>query len=496
MYVGGDYSLYRDAVFGALAEYGLSADYVNDEDYSIILNENTKRIMSYSSVCEYTQSGVLSITDYTGLRESLKKSCSVQALSELSNAGKVKAERACRWLVEPTIKADDINPIICYRPTFGDEEYFTDQDYNSSHRMMYDRFCAIRQGDSYGLISYTGLPLSDVMFESVDAGYDNRYVLFCGYDNDPDGNDPDGLNYTLSERYELQKLDDLWRVTGTCQDSELVWVDEWKNVYLFAPDGVCSRMNDHANPYLKAVSALYADRLYGDDNAYDERREGYLSANDAPDYVERYILLNNGKPIDGTVYDRTGRFVGGVIPVCLNNEWGYSDTAGNMILPMVFDGCWDLWCNSDIVDSDGGHYAHWLSFDSSDGYIVVRRDGKYAMYDAAGRLVIDYGVYEELQPVYEGMFWEKQNGLWGVVAIESDASASDVVLPQAVVDERSAKVASSNGLRLREGPGTKYCVIGLLSNGRALTACGKTGDWTYVRVGDTYGWVLSDYISK
>lgn len=61
----------------------------------------------------------------------------------------------------------------------------------------------------------------------------------------------------------------------------------------------------------------------------------------------------------------------------------------------------------------------------------------------------------------------------------------------------SATVVSSNGLgvRMRTGPGTAYGVLGLYPVGTRVTILKMGGSWHYIRIGNTTGYMMSQYLS-
>ncbi len=57
-------------------------------------------------------------------------------------------------------------------------------------------------------------------------------------------------------------------------------------------------------------------------------------------------------------------------------------------------------------------------------------------------------------------------------------------------------VTASSGLKLRGGPGTSYGAISTISYAEKVSAAASSGDWTFVKAGNSYGWVSSSYLSE
>lgn len=57
------------------------------------------------------------------------------------------------------------------------------------------------------------------------------------------------------------------------------------------------------------------------------------------------------------------------------------------------------------------------------------------------------------------------------------------------------RVNSSDGLRMRAGPGTEYDTLATIANGTALEALAKDGNWIFVQYSNQYGWMLTDYMT-
>lgn len=54
----------------------------------------------------------------------------------------------------------------------------------------------------------------------------------------------------------------------------------------------------------------------------------------------------------------------------------------------------------------------------------------------------------------------------------------------------------SSSLRVREGAGTNTKIVGYLNNGQTFDITGKSGDWYYIKSGNTTGYVHKDYVKE
>ena len=360
-----------------------------------------------------------------------------------------KADNEYSWLVSPGISADDIQTVVRERPTYD----YGKVDYNSIGKYKYDRTVIIRSGNNLGLMAYNGLPLCDVYFTDIYAGYDTKYII-----ERPESD----VYYTLNDKYEQVRLNDYYEdvldITGTAPNEELYWADNEGNLFDFETSVVPE--------YTKAAAAVYMA-------FYDD--VFYMGA----DYVPKYILVKDGKPIKRILFEGAGCFCDGVIPVKLNGKWGYVNENCDVVLPFIFD---------DVLDGK--------AYNVTDELIVVRKDGQYALYDINGKKLIDFGVFEQMRPVYKGMMWVKSNGKWGIISVREGAHDIYPYTPEIEGSGYKSRVHSSDGLRLREKADTNSAVLGILSNRQEVEVLlSSQNGWAFIRVKENVcGWVREDYL--
>jgi len=68
------------------------------------------------------------------------------------------------------------------------------------------------------------------------------------------------------------------------------------------------------------------------------------------------------------------------------------------------------------------------------------------------------------------------------------------VLPEKVFSEYATYYTTA-GVNLRGGPSTSHSKIQLVDRGTKVKAAAKDGNWTFVSVGNKFGWISSDYLS-
>ncbi len=376
-----------------------------------------------------------------------------------------------RWLLEPSIEAINIDVLRCGRADAVriNGNTYIDQNAIGSHK--YDDVSLIVRDEGYGLIEYGGGTVIGVDFDNIEIGYDKEYLITKNRSN------KEPRTYLFTDLNELERTYSPEDVVGTSVDDIFVWVDG-DGLYLMTEGSGAERID--VDEYTDAMAVWYATKNDVEYYDYGGYREMWINSSN-----DQVVLINNGKLVDDRVYDDAGSFSDGIIPVKYNGKWGYVDTSGNIILPFEFDGCWE---GLQLYDND-------RAYNASDGYIAVSRNGEYAMFNTRGQLVISYGVFDEIRPVYEGMCWVKRNGRWGVIAVRSDASNTNVIPPNSWYSyEYDAKVNTDKGLRMREGPGTKYKVTCMLSYKTKVEVCGQSGDWVYICYDGLYGWASDEYL--
>ena len=348
------------------------------------------------------------------------------------------------WRVQPDVSADDIQMVVRERPTY--DNGFV--DYNSIGKYKYDRAMLIKQNGKYGLIAFNGLPLCDVYFTSVTAGYDTKYIL-----QRPDKN----TYYSLKDNYEQERLNDMNRVDairGKRSDNEtLIWSE--------ADGRLIDGWSGEQTAYAKSSAAWFTGAFYAGE-----------------DYFTDKILVTEGRPIDYVRFEDAGCFCDGVIPVKLNGKWGYVDESLNVVLPFEFEETYQG-----------------KAYNVTGELIVAKKNGQYALFDLHGNKLIDFGQFDQMRPAYKGMIWVKDHGKWGVISTSYDSYDIQPSEPYSYNTRYTSKVSASVGLRLRQNPDTDSAVLGILSNHREVEVLALHGDWAYIKVNSSAtGWVNTEFL--
>lgn len=94
----------------------------------------------------------------------------------------------------------------------------------------------------------------------------------------------------------------------------------------------------------------------------------------------------------------------------------------------------------------------------------------------------------------------KEEGDWLLVEVSSGKSGwvanwlvSKTSNPS-VSNNHSTITVTTNGLRVRSGPGTEFSVIGTLSNGAVLQVLEQDGNWIKVKTPSGDGWVANEFV--
>ena len=313
----------------------------------------------------------------------------LQAYEKIKNG---ESLAAYHWKLEPYLAAEDINAVAYGRPDeYPKNSYFE----NLSHRHIYDRFSLIRQNGKWGLIDYDGSFLAEPVYERIEAGYDRKLVLST------DSSLQDC--YTLNDAYRVVRISNFTDILGTNGDDSLAW-DEETNCLV----GITSFFVDNNMQLSDSDGVVAVQKCM--------QMDGYT----AVDRQSSYALVADGQLVTDFVYEDAMSFSDGLIAVKQNGKWGYLNEQGKTVVPFQYDSAWNRRPQSEFSTTDAAYVP-------SDGYIAVCKDGKWGYLDTDGNPASDF-VFEEARPVYKGMAWVKQNGLWGVIAFDGQT-------PQPLSDE-------------------------------------------------------------
>jgi len=87
------------------------------------------------------------------------------------------------------------------------------------------------------------------------------------------------------------------------------------------------------------------------------------------------------------------------------------------------------------------------------------------------------------------------NGKTGFIFANYVSVTEETSAPTQVVSEGTPGYINAMYVRFRSGPSTGYSVLGSYNTGTQLTILGLNGEWTYVTINGTNGYVFSRYVS-
>ena len=330
------------------------------------------------------------------------------------------------WAVEPEIEADD----IYYLKETDSKEY----PYNEMERQMFTDYAVIKQGDSYGLIDSDGEILGGMDYEEITSGY--------GY-------------YLLTREepvYESEYMTEM--------DSYYLYGDEILPAVAIAGDAYGFKGAFYYCDGLQNIFDAYGEEAFGprtwtepedavpvkaSDTVLENAMDAGVNNMDEwlADLPGGYGIYYGDSMATDFVYDACGSQSDGLLAVEQGGKWGYADSQGNIVIPVEYDASW-----TQYVPQNGNAEQDYC-YAASEGYVVLVKDGVWEVRDTEGNPVIDPGVFEEIRPVYDGRCWVKQNGLWGVIELEREASAEENP-PEEEQGEESGLSADSSMEEIRD----------------------------------------------
>lgn len=279
------------------------------------------------------------------------------------------------WAVEPSFAYDDVQPMMYHgrkdRYDFNSNRGIVTADGNSSFTVT------DAEGETLkGLTDVNGTVIAEPRFTDLYCDWDAQYAIVRDWDE----------FYTLDENGQLapSTMQACHWIIGTCGYSPLVWVEDEGT---FHCAGGCDTGID---PWTTSGSHAPCAAYWLD--TYEENLP-----------LECKVVLTDGtRPVSNDQYEKAGAYSCGVIPVCQNGRWGYADEQGSLVFPCEYD--------ASFMKS---------AYPATEDTVVLCRDGQYALYNLDGTERIPFGVLDALRPVQGGRLWACQNGLWGVLELET-----------------------------------------------------------------------------
>lgn len=264
---------------------------------------------------------------------------------------------------------------------------------------------AAMQGGRYGLLDLQGNWVAEPTFDSIGAStvtetedwsFPDLEYSISRYGSD--GSSGDYLTETFNDAGELVSHEEdpsysgaaYWFVWDPATSAPLLMdVLDWS--YTLTPE----------RDFPRVIGIPYAD-----------------SADRGP-----MALYADGRLLTDFIFEDVRDFSDGLIAVRQNGLWGYADTNGNLVIPCEYQAIRtsNLYTGNswDDLEARGRVFAA----SCTDGYVVLYNGSEYALYDAAGNPIIDFGILEELTEVYNGKLWARADGQWGVLDLEATLAA-------------------------------------------------------------------------
>lgn len=307
-------------------------------------------------------------------------------------------KQAYRWLIEPTINADNII-------SFDGSQV----DPNNEKNTAYANYSVIRQNGKYGIIDYSGNMV-------VPAEYDDYYTCWCGEVT---------LFNIINEKndeYEYCSIDSPNQVVyyaAEHHDSspKYYWNSNEEKIYVKDAD------EEQGEEYTgkKAVVVCEADVKKSDNGFYD------ISPVSEPLYglakKDKLILDMQYTDFYAPAYKGAG-----LTCIAFENDegkWGYVGSDGKTIIDFKCDGDMSAYCGKVIDDEMAVH-----PYLFTDDYLPVSIDSSYGYYDIDGNCIVKPGEFDQARPAHNGKAWVMKSGKWGVIAfgdapVEEDSSEEE-----------------------------------------------------------------------
>ena len=304
-------------------------------------------------------------------------------------------KQAYRWLIEPTINADNII-------SFDGSQV----DPNNEKNTAYANYSVIRQNGKYGIIDYSGNMV-------VPAEYDDYYTCWCGEVT---------LFNIINEKndeYEYCSIDSSNQVVyyaAEHHDSspKYYWNSNEEKIYVKDAD------EEQGEEYTgkKAVVVCEADVKKSDNGFYD------ISPVSEPLYglakKDKLILDMQYTDFYAPAYKGAG-----LTCIAFENDegkWGYVGSDGKTIIDFKCDGDMSAYCGKVIDDEMAVH-----PYLFTDDYLPVSIDSSYGYYDIDGNCIVKP---DQARPAHNGKAWVMKSGKWGVIAfgdapVEEDSSEEE-----------------------------------------------------------------------
>lgn len=310
------------------------------------------------------------------------------------------------WEKEPFLEVDELVPVELSRGA-GEQRYCT------VGLVSRDGWCEAYRDGKVGLLAPGGEWIADCEYDDVCCGFGEEYVLGRRVDDgsqygrwdeyvfdensrlryvEPGETNPDGSGLTI-------------RITGTAPNPLPCWVESEQQLYWFSDMSLSPFRRDAGGvPQYPLAGVCFADGR--DETMLELFGDGWNEE-------EHWALMVGGQPVSDERYQNMGCVAEGVLPAKKGGKWGCLNTSGEVVIPFEYDASWPSYDTQTKTWSSTGCY------NATEGSIVLCQNGEYALYSTDGGELIPFGQFEKLLPVFEGRLWARQNGLWGILRLET-----------------------------------------------------------------------------
>ena len=277
--------------------------------------------------------------------------------------------------------------------------------------------------DSKGeIITEPKLSSPTYQFLSSDKTLNERRFI-CGY-----------VGTNIEQSYAFDKNGELKAIDvygfGIESYADLFWYngmpllyDNWEGVIPYTAETmlvysyVRSLLDNYiyfAKPVVKAVKELSSYKIDKDEYGNAVFNKTFKS--------DKYALfdIKSGKLLTEFIFDDvySDIDVDGVVAVMRDGKWGYADSKGNILTPLIYDAP-DTIDEYNYEKNDGSFKIRELLYLPSNGYIVTYTiNGGYGLISAKGETVVE-NKYEFVSQVNEyGEFWICDDGVWSLAKIK------------------------------------------------------------------------------
>ncbi len=278
------------------------------------------------------------------------------------------------WLVEPTISAQLIQPLVC--PRYNENTNHYDISYADCFKIMVD--------GKLGLIDLNGKFL-------VEPKYDDIFAIRDGDDYLAVIEDEDSVKQTYIHS-DTFKTVSAYKQYNT-KKYEYYW-DGKSPLFVSNQSG-------------KITEETFAPLL-------PEAVKGVKKQGGAYEPTGKYGLFVNQVNLTGMIYTGAGYYCDGLIAFESNGKWGYLDSNGRTIIPFEYDAVWGY-------NALGGKDTPYESFEDC---ITVTKNKKFGILTSTGDVLVPL-MFDDATPVVNGKAFVKTQGKWGVLKVyESDGTVA------------------------------------------------------------------------